>query len=93
MSQGLKKQTEVEIGEKRYVVKSDLDSQDIHKIAKYVDDKMKEVKKNTSVISTSQIAILTALNVTEELFQLQLQREEMEQRSSELIELLNEDMS
>lgn len=89
----MKKQTEVEIGEKRYVVKSDLDSQDIHKIAKYVDDKMKEVKKNTSVISTSQIAILTALNVTEELFQLQLQREEMEQRSSELIELLNEDMS
>ncbi len=89
----MKRQTEVEIGGKRYVVKSDLDSQDIHRIAKYVDDKMKGVKENTSVISTSQLAILTALNVTEELFQLQLQQEEMEQRSSKLIELLDKGMS
>jgi cell division protein ZapA len=94
MNLGLKRRIEVEIGGERYIIKSDLDSQDMLRIAKYVDGKMKEVKQNTPIISTSKLAILAALNITEELFQLQLQKEEMEnvveQRSSKLIKLLDE---
>ncbi len=90
----MKKQTEVEIFGKRYTVKSDLHSQDMLKIAKYVDDKMQLFKKSSSIASTSAIAVLAALNITEEFFQLRLQKEAIEgvveQRSSKLIELLEE---
>ena len=91
----MKKQTEVEICGNRYVIKSDLASREIEGIAKYVDSKMKEIKENSSsIMSISKLAILAALNVTEELFRLRHQKEEMEdvveQRSSKLIELLDE---
>ena len=37
-------------------------------VAKYVDKKMKEIAEKTSLVSTSKIAILTALNIADELF-------------------------
>ncbi len=90
----MKKKLEVEIFGKRYTVRSDLGSHDILRIARYVDDKMQGVKENTSIVSTSAIAVLAALNITEEFFQLRLQKEAIEdvveQRSSKLIELLEE---
>ncbi len=90
----MKGRIEVEICGERYIIKSDLDTQEMLRIARYVDEKMKEVKRNTPIISSSKLAILAALNITEELFQLQLQKEEMEnaveQRSFKLIKLLDE---
>lgn len=90
----MKGRIEVEICGERYIIKSDLDTQEMLRIAKYVDEKMKEVKRNTPIISSSKLAILAALNITEKLFQLQLQKEEMEnaveQRSFKLIKLLDE---
>jgi cell division protein ZapA len=97
MSLGLKRRTEVKIYGERYIIKSDLDPEIIVRIAEYVDEKMSQIKQNAPIISTSKIAILAALNVAEELFQLRLQMEEMEnvveRRNSELLKLLDESMS
>jgi cell division protein ZapA len=51
-----------------YPVKGDADSGYIEEVAAYVDEKMREVAQGLSVKSTTKVAILAALNITDELF-------------------------
>ncbi len=51
-----------------YPVKGDADSHYIEEVAAYVDEKMREVAQGLSVKSTTKVAILAALNITDELF-------------------------
>lgn len=51
-----------------YPIKGNTDVEYIRKVAKYVDNKMREVNKTASSDSTLKIAILAALNITDELF-------------------------
>ena len=51
-----------------YVLKADENQEDIVKIAKYVDQKMREIDRSQTVNSNLKIAILAALNIAEELF-------------------------
>ena len=53
-----------------YPVRGEADSDYIQEVASYVDGKMKEVAESLSVKSTTKVAILAALNITDELFQL-----------------------
>ncbi len=53
-----------------YPVKGEADSDYIQEVAAYVDGKMKEVAESLSVKSTTKVAILAALNITDEFFQL-----------------------
>ena len=53
-----------------YPVRGEADSDYIHEVAEYVDGKMKEVADTLSVKSTTKVAILAALNITDELFRL-----------------------
>ncbi len=86
--------SEVEIYGQCYTVKSDLDDAQLQKLAACVDNKMQELQANTGVISTSRVAILAALNLAEELFQLKHQIETMEsvveEKSSHLLSLIEE---
>ena len=52
-----------------YPVKGEADSDYIQEVAAYVDGKMKEVAESLNVKSTTKVAILAALNITDELFQ------------------------
>jgi len=54
-----------------YPIKSDAqtDPEYIQKVADYVDQKMREIEKNTQAKSSLKVAILAALNITDELFQ------------------------
>ena len=51
-----------------YPIKGSTDVEYIRKVAKYVDTKMREVNKSVASESTLKIAILAALNITDELF-------------------------
>lgn len=51
-----------------YPIKGNTDVEYIRKVAKYVDTKMREVNKNVASESTLKVAILAALNITDELF-------------------------
>ncbi|NIV95611.1 cell division protein ZapA [candidate division KSB1 bacterium] len=54
-----------------YPIKSDseTDSEYIRQVAEYVDSKMREIDQNTQAKSSLKVAILAALNITDELFQ------------------------
>jgi len=54
-----------------YPIKSDAqtDAEYIQQVAEYVDQKMREIEKNTQAKSSLKVAILAALNITDELFQ------------------------
>lgn len=60
-----------------YPIKSDpeTDTEYILKVAEYVDKKMQEVDRSTQAKSALKIAILAALNITDELFQERLKDE------------------
>jgi len=77
-----------------YPVKGDADSQYIEEVAAYVDEKMREVAQGLSVKSTTKVAILTALNITDELFTARRTNsdmtEEIHNRISDLTERVKE---
>lgn len=63
------KATTVHIMGREYKIKGFADKDYIIKVAQYVDGKMRELSKNSSVPSHDKIAILAALNIADELFQ------------------------
>jgi len=54
-----------------YVIKGDLDISYIQSVAKYVNDKMEETESEMSSKSVAKVAVVTALNIADELFRLQ----------------------
>lgn len=59
-----------------YVLKADeSEHESMLNIAKYVDQKMREIDRSQAVNSNLKIAILAALNIVEELFQNQQYRD------------------
>jgi cell division protein ZapA len=85
--------TSVEIFGREYKIKGFADEKYIVKVAKYVDGKMKELSKNSSLSSGDRLAILAALNIADELFRGKEEASEtfslIEQKSDELIQKLD----
>jgi cell division protein ZapA len=71
-----------------YPVKGEADPDYIEEVATYVDSKMKEVARSLTVKSTTKVAVLAALNITDELFQArtstEVQDRELDERLSAL---------
>jgi len=90
------KNTEVEIFGSTYTIKGDEDPAYIRQLAMYVDDKMRAVaRRSPSMLSTHKIAVLTALNVADELFKLKRRQQDMDdmirEKTGDLFEILEED--
>ncbi len=80
-----------------YTVKAPADSTYIKNIAEYVDTKMREVQEGMpDVQSTERIAILAAMNISDELFTHNKNNEnfssEMENKVQSLIEIIDENI-
>lgn len=67
-----------------YTLKSDDDENLVKEIAKFVDNKMREIDRQYSLKSSVMVAILAAMQISEELFQ------EREHRKK-LLKQLNEE--
>lgn len=67
----------VKIFGSEYVLKADNNQDFIQSIARYLDGKMNELDKSLSLNSKVKIAILAALNITEELFEERQYRERL----------------
>lgn len=63
------KQFNVNIFGSEYTLVSDDNDQFIKRVAHYLDNKMREIDRSQNMKSTARLAILAALNITEELFQ------------------------
>ena len=64
----MKRSVSVQIAGVRYSLKTDEDERWVKSIAAYIDTKMREVQKGTRTVDTQAVAVLTALQVAEELF-------------------------
>jgi len=72
-----KTRTKVLINGQEYIIKSTYPSEQIKRIAAYVDEKMAEIKKANPYLSLGKLAVLTALNITDELFILKDEHESL----------------
>ncbi len=75
---------DVEIFGKVYTVRGEKDVEYVRRVAEYVDRKMREISQVTDTVSTSRIAILAALNIADEFFDLREKTDEFESRMKNL---------
>lgn len=66
--------TQVEIFGQTYSVRAEGDSNYIHDLARFVDSRMKEVAERTATVDTTKIAILAALNISDDLHRKETRR-------------------
>ena len=84
---------QVEIFGQTYQIKAGADPEYIKNIARYVDIKMREIASGTPTVDSLKIAVLAALNITDEFYQLRRQKQdadrEVERRTEKLNEILD----
>jgi cell division protein ZapA len=89
-----KKTLKVNIYGTDYPIRGDADVDYILKVAEYVDQKMREIDRQLVSKSPLKVAILAALNITDELFHERLEKSELiekyEKKIQELLDLLTE---
>jgi cell division protein ZapA len=73
----------VEIHGQHYPIRSTLDREYVARLASYVDEKMRAAADSTPAGDTLRLAVLTALNVADELFRC---RDGAQARNGELAE-------
>jgi cell division protein ZapA len=64
----MSKVVHVEIHGQRYAIRSDLDAQYIAELAGYLDEKMQNAARELSSADPLRIAVIAALNITDELY-------------------------
>lgn len=86
----------VEIFGEKYILRADAENEHIQKVAQYVDGKFSEVAKSSPTLSTSKMAILTSLNIADELIRLEEEKEKSEgsvlSKIGELISLVEKEI-
>jgi cell division protein ZapA len=87
---GKERLVEIKVFGQTYTVKSDAEEDHIQAIAQYVNEKVDEVLKKTRSVSTLNVAILTALNIADDLLKERGKRmallREVEAKSKDLVE-------
>ena len=80
------KPIKVQIFDQPYNIGGDLDEKYVHELARYVDQKMREVADTTRMVDTQRVAVLAALAVADKLQTLRAEREEVEGKLRERAE-------
>lgn len=78
----------VRILDREYLVTSEEDQEQVQRIAEYVNEKLREVQDNTEGLSEKKTAILAALNIAGEYFNLLKERDDLLARLRQRTELL-----
>jgi cell division protein ZapA len=90
---GKERLVEIKVFGQTYTVKTDAEEDYIREVAKYVNEKMEEILKKTKSVSTLNVAILTALNVADDLLREKEKRttlvREVEAKSRDLVEKID----
>ncbi|HKZ39880.1 MAG TPA: cell division protein ZapA [Candidatus Hodarchaeales archaeon] len=84
---------QVEIYGQDYQIKAGADPDYIKNIARYVDLKMREIASSVPTVDSLKIAVLAALNITDEFFQLKRHKQDLDreftQRTEKIQKLLD----
>lgn len=79
-SSSVKRSVTVQVAGQRYTLKTDDDDRLVKSLAGYVDGKFRDIQKATRNMDTQAVAIMTALQVAEELFQLRTETTDLKKR-------------
>ncbi len=94
---GKERLVEIKVFGQTYTVKTDAEEDHIQEVARYVNEKMDEVLKKTRSVSTMNVAILTALNIADDLLKEKERRiallREIEKKSKDLAEKIDVNLS
>ena len=88
----------VEVFGQRLGLRADGDADRLQEIARFVDSRMREVADRSSSVDTVKIAVLTALNIADELFQERetdqdVRQKRLEKQAERLVTRLDEAMN
>jgi len=90
---GKERLVEIKVFGQTYTVKTEAEEDHIQEVARYVNEKMNEVLKKTRSVSTLNVAILTALNIADDLLKEKEKRiallREIEMKSKDLAEKID----
>jgi len=88
------KTIEVEVFGQRFSLQGEGDEAYFHELAEYVDAQMRTLAKQTRTSTPTKLAILAAINVTDQLFQQRRQggegESEMDRRAQLLLEAIDQ---
>jgi cell division protein ZapA len=88
----MKRSVTVQIAGVKYALKTEEDDRYVKQMAAFVDGKIRDVQKHTRTIDTQAVAVLTALQIAEELFNERRQsgdlRKKIREKSQSLLEVL-----
>ena len=76
----MKRSVTVQVAGQRYTLKTDDDDRLVKALAAHVDAKFREIQRASRSPDTQAVAILTALQVAEELFQTRQEAADMKKR-------------
>lgn len=82
----------VEIFGTDYTIRGEEKQDYIREVAAYVDSKMREINERLPVASLAKVAVLTSLNLADELFKERQQRGRMALKVSERAEVLSREL-
>jgi len=92
-----KNRVRVNIYGEEYTIRSDGDEEYIREVSGYVDRKMREIADKTSNKTPSRVAILAALNITDEFLREKSKGNQdisvFEKRASDIITMLDDKLS
>ncbi len=80
----------VEIFGNEYRIKGQADAEYVKRVAAYVDEKMRQISQMSVTGAVSKIAILTAINIADELFRERQEREKAVEKLSHRLEEIGE---
>ncbi len=80
---------EVKILGQSYSVRTDEDEAYIKQLARYVDEKLKEIYSAAPNVNHVKAAIMTSLGIADELFKIKMSQEELDKMIEEKTEILS----
>lgn len=85
-----KNKVTVNINGNEYIIRGEESEEEMLKIASYVDGKIRDMTLKNIKLNPTFAAVLSALNITNELFKLKIEFEELKSSSQDPIKQLNE---
>lgn len=77
----------------KFMVRADSDDDYVTRVATFVDDKMKDIIRNTKSVASLNVAILAAMNIADEYFKLKSKQDQqskaVEKKVKDMIELID----
>ena len=80
----------VEIYDQSYYMRGDLDPEYIRKLAEFVDGRMRSIAARTRTVDSLRLAVLAALNMADECYQMRAKVQQVEQKMTECSGALDE---